>query len=509
MSNGLTLLSDEQMQQFITKGYLKLNAEFPTSFHERILKQINEVYDREGNVGNNLLPRIPEIGNIFEHSTVRGALTSLLGSGYIMSSHRHGHLTKGGAGSVFWHKDNYWFNEKIRNHRPWSALIFYYTQDVTPDMGPSSIMPGTQNYYNLRGDDSEPWLPVCGKAGTLALIDYNLWHTATENVSNIDRYMFKFQFFRMEAPAAPEWDNRNPVWTPPAELDGIDEHRLQWQSAWNWLSGSSVHAEAYVAAASEAAPAEKQESLKACLEQLNNEDRQVRLRAIDDIGLLGSDGAGAIPDLARLLHETDEGISLNAAYALGSVGPDAIAPLIEGLRSTFHPTACNAAHGLIECGAAAVPALIALLEEGEEAGEARAYAALALGEIGHDASAAIPSLISLLQDSSPFVRQHAVEAFGVMRLADSVVIDEVCKVLLEDPKDFIRFTAGLSLARMGPLAAQAVPALESALTDSYRYVPSVAVDALDRIHTPEALTLLIAFLKRARWCPVTNRSSAF
>lgn len=509
MSNGLTLLSDEQVQHFITKGYLKLNAEFPASFHERILKQIDEVYDREGNVGNNLLPRIPEIGNIFEHSTVRGALTSLLGSEYIMSSHRHGHLTKGGSGSVFWHKDNYWFNEKIRNHRPWSALIFYYTQDVTPDMGPSSIMPGTQNYYNLRGDDSEPWLPVCGKAGTLALIDYNLWHTATENISNIDRYMFKFQFFRMEAPAAPEWDNRNPVWTPPSDLEGIDEHRLQWQAAWSWLSGRPTHEEAYAAAASEVAGTENQDRLKTYLDNLNAEDRQVRLRAVDDIGLLGPAAAGAIPDLARLLHETDEGISINAAYALAALGTDAIAPLIEGLRSTFHPTACNAAHGLIECGAAAVPALIALLEEGEGAGEARAYAALALGEIGGDAAAAIPQLIVLLEDSSPFVRQHAVEAFGVMRTGDSHVIEAVSSVLLQDPKDFIRFTAGLSLARMGPLAEQAVPALKAALTDQYRYVPSIAVDALDRIHTPEALTLLISFLRRARWCPFTNRSSAF
>ncbi|UVI28330.1 HEAT repeat domain-containing protein [Paenibacillus spongiae] len=509
MSNRLTLLSDEQIQQFITNGYLILNAELPASFHESILKQIEEVYDREGNVGNNLLPRIPQIGEIFEHPTVRGALTSLLGSGYIMSSHRHGHLTKQGTGSVFWHKDNYWFNEKIRNHRPWSALIFYYTQDVTPDMGPSSIMPGTQNYYNLRGDESESWLRVCGKAGTLALIDYNLWHTATENVSNIDRYMFKFQFFRMEAPAAPEWDNRNPVWIPPSDLKGIDEHRLQWQSYWNWLSGSPSNTEPYAAAASEGIISEEQDSLKVYRDNLNAEDRHIRLRAIDDIGLLGAAAAEAIPDLARLLYDTDEGISLNAAYALGAIGTEAIASLVEGLRSSFHPTACNAAHGLIECGPEAVPALIALLEEGEGAGDARAYAALALGEIGQEASVAIPMLIELLQDSSPFVRQHAVEAFGIMRTGDSEAIEAVCKVLLQDPQDFIRFQAGLSIARMGPLAEQAIPALKSALTDRYRYVPSITVDALDRIHTPEAITLLLSFLKKSRWCPATNRSSTF
>ncbi|MBP1996280.1 phytanoyl-CoA dioxygenase family protein [Paenibacillus eucommiae] len=146
----------------------------------------------------------------------------------MMSAHRHGHLTKAGTGNVEWHKDNYWFNEKIRNHHPWSVIIFYYTQDVTEDMGPSAIIPGTHNYYDLPGNESELMLKVTGKAGTMALIAYDLWHTATANLSAIDRYMLRFQFFRLEVPKTPTWKNKSNHFVSTPAIHQVNEHRLIW-----------------------------------------------------------------------------------------------------------------------------------------------------------------------------------------------------------------------------------------------------------------------------------------
>lgn len=112
MTDPLYLLSDRQMQQFIVLGYLTVRADYPALFHDEIYWQVNAV-QQEGNVGNNLLPRIPQIGRVFEHPAVAGALTSLLGPGYILNPHRHAHLNPPGRGGQGWHKDCYVFDHNF------------------------------------------------------------------------------------------------------------------------------------------------------------------------------------------------------------------------------------------------------------------------------------------------------------------------------------------------------------------------------------------------------------
>ncbi|HTV53780.1 MAG TPA: phytanoyl-CoA dioxygenase, partial [Terriglobia bacterium] len=69
--------------------------------------------------------------------------------------------------------------------------------------------------------------------------------------------------------------------------------------------------------------------------------------------------------------------------------------------------------------------------------------------------------------------------------------------------------ASLALARLGPGAAGAIPALRAALMDGNRYVVGYAIEALDRIGTAEALATLVPFLKLARYCPLTSNKSLF
>ena len=107
------LLSDEEVQRFIVDGYTTVQAGFPTPVHDEICQKVDEVFEKEGNVGNNLLPRVPEIQLVFDHPAVRGALTSLLGPEYIMNPHRHGHLNPPGGKGGGWHKDCYVFDHNI------------------------------------------------------------------------------------------------------------------------------------------------------------------------------------------------------------------------------------------------------------------------------------------------------------------------------------------------------------------------------------------------------------
>ncbi|WP_246132190.1 HEAT repeat domain-containing protein [Paenibacillus hemerocallicola] len=469
------LLTDEQMAQFISHGYVQLQTDFSQQFHQAVLQKMNEVYASEGNLGNNLVPRIPEIQQFFEHPTVRGALTSILGPDYIMHAHRHGHFNRAGSKGIAWHKDNYWGNEKIRNHHPWSAMIFYYPQDVTEDMGPSSIMPGTHNHYKLSDDGSEYKLPITGKAGTMALIAYDIWHTAMPNTSAIDRYMLKFLFFRLEAPKHPSWNNRRKVWEPSSNKLPIMDHSLMWEHVWSWLSGSSA------------------------LKRSTNEAARAH----------GESDGRSIQQLADCLsYESDEASSLDAAYALASLGQDAISALIGGLRHPSPTVVRTSAYGLAAAGAEALPALVEALDVPSENRDAPGYIAYALGEIGESASHAVPRLIELLQDDSAFVRMHAIEALGMIRQPAELLVPALGEAL-QDEDDYARFTAGLSLARLGAEAGDAVPALKRALDDPNRYVSAIASTALQRIRSDEALDVLLPFLQTARWCPKTTVKSMY
>lgn len=496
MFDSKYLLSDDQMAQFIAHGYVQLQTDFPEKFYKTVLHKMSEVYSKEGNPGNNLVPRIPEIQQIFDHPTIKGALTSVLGPDYVMHAHRHGHYNRPGTSDGGWHKDNYWGNEKTRNHLPWSAMIFYYPQDVTPDMGPTGIVPGSQNRYKFNKNE-ELNLPVVGKAGTFALISYDIWHRASANSSLNDRYMLKFLFFRLKAPTQPEWNNQRSGWQPPNDMHPIKENRQLWEHVWNWMSGSPTW-------------------------QGRTDRQDVSASATDDRG---------IDELANALVGDDENEALNAAYALAAKGTEGIQALVEGLKHSdpgvVDPYSFSvprlSAHGLAAAGAPAVPALIGALDEKYENPDVRGQIAFALGEIGEQASSAVPKLIEIMQEDSAFIRQHVVEALGMIKQPSALIVPALCKAL-QDKTQYVRFSAGLALARIGPEAGAAVPALERALhaeeetafmlpaskaDQGARYVSAIAATALQRIRTDEALDVLLPYLQTARWCPVTTKVSTF
>ena len=128
MTDKAYLLNDKQMRDFIVNGYVIVKTDLPRSFHDEIYKTTNTVFEREGNPGNNLLPRIPEIQHVLDDPTVRGALTSLLGADYYMQPHRHPHINLPKSEGQRLHQDG----GKRWSHRTRRLLVFYYPQD-TPE----------------------------------------------------------------------------------------------------------------------------------------------------------------------------------------------------------------------------------------------------------------------------------------------------------------------------------------------------------------------------------------
>jgi len=209
MSNKQYLLTDEEVAHFITYGYRIVEPDFPDGFNESICNEL-DVELAHTNPMNAILDRVPKLNQVYDHPKVRGVLVSLLGKDFRMAEHRHCHKNEPGTRSQYWHQDS--SNE--RHHRIECVLGFYYPQDVTTDMGPTAIVPGT-HFRNAPSDRMAAYgnfreqVVTTVKAGTVVFAHYDVWHAATANTSNKIRYMLKFLFNRGSEPRIPSW-NHNP-----------------------------------------------------------------------------------------------------------------------------------------------------------------------------------------------------------------------------------------------------------------------------------------------------------
>lgn len=484
------LLSDKQMCDYITQGFLVLKTELPRSLHEQIYQRTSEVMEKEGNPGNNILPRVPELQRVFADPTLRGALTSVLGPDHVMHSHRHCHVNHGPGEGGGVHKDSYWGYRRVRNHRTRWAMLLYYPQDVPEAIGPTGVVPGSQTYESKESwEPLEQVLPCVGDAGTAVLVHFDIWHRACPNLTEKTRFMMKFQFTRMSEPGSPSWNNKSAAWP------GGDRHRRMWTKLWNWHRGEPF------AAIDGPGPSSAE-----ALAQLRGEDLQGRMAAADGLGVEGA-GDSALEALRLALRDEAEPVRLNAAYALAAIGAPAVDSLVDCLADDMEPARLAAAYGLSALGPAAEPALVAACEDAVE--ERRGYAAFALGEVGaHVGADAAAAVAGLATDPSEFVRRNTADALATMTAHAELAVPALT-TLMGDESGQVRFDAAYGLAHHGEAAAPATQALVGALEDDNRYVRNHSVEALKRIGTPEATAALFDFLAVSRWCPITSKESTF
>jgi HEAT repeat protein len=119
----------------------------------------------------------------------------------------------------------------------------------------------------------------------------------------------------------------------------------------------------------------------AVVEALRGPDPMARRRAVLALAELGPRSPAAVQALAGALEDPDGRVRFMAAAALGRIGP-AAEPAIPALLGVLDDeTAGNqAAESLIRMGKTAVPALLEVMQSGQEA--IRRHAATALTRIG-------------------------------------------------------------------------------------------------------------------------------
>ncbi len=515
-------LSDEEVRRFICDGALVLESGVADEVNAAIFEKIAWNNTREFNMGNNVLPRIPELQQVLDAPRIHGALETVLGEDYVLHPHRFMHASepleadqramelagdehgpamgKGSSASSHWHQDSQSPLSRGRYHVPRLAMLIYFPQDTPPERGPTRVIPGTHLQARLSEEDYPYSLVPEVKAGTCLLVAFDIGHAGLSNRTDLSRYMFKFVFMRRRHPTGPTWAGEVGPWQDPRERLGRHAVPGAWSYVWDWMRGAKPgrsygeggSIESRLAAlngADEAArlnaiysfsggEAAEVRALAASLEACAGRDREFPLR-------FKKDAQGRfVPDGDMTERRWDEGAYAvqDEAYALGAIGAPALLA-IAGLLE--HPDAwvkINAAFAAGEVGpeaASLVPKLAELLEH-ERHQVARA-ALDAMTAIGTNIAAALPALTRLLTESNP--RWQRAQRRGW------------------SGEDQARFNALCVLLSSDVPYAELEPLLVRCLDDRNGYVPALALEMLTETKDsqPTGLAAALTYLKTHRW----------
>ncbi|MDA1193194.1 MAG: HEAT repeat domain-containing protein, partial [Candidatus Poribacteria bacterium] len=411
------------------------------------------ILEKHGNPTNNLLPRLPELQDVWGHPQVRSALGSILGHDYYLHLHRHCHNNMPGSKGQGMHKDSlhnsrFAVDENRRHHHTRWLMAFYYPQDTPVELGPTAVMPQSQYLMGREPFTDDDELALTGEAGTITIVHYDLLHRGMANVSDKTRHMVKFLFTRMSEPTTPSWNHTGAEWESSDDpQDAIRRHM------WDWHRGR--------------------------------------------VGETPIEPTASLEELVGRLSDESELVAVNAAYELSSMGKAAVPHLVNALGDERETTRRYAMHSFNRIGEVAVGGLTDALDS-EDAG-VRARAADVLGDMGLRAASSRDALTRRANDEDETARNHATEALGTTSQDTDAATETLGNTLASDGNGLVRRNAALSLARLGKKAEGAIPSLTKALRDENHYVRGFSVHALRRIDTPEATDAVLNHLEAMRW----------
>lgn len=144
------LLSDAEVQAFVQHGFVSIaipEDELPCGHHQAIYDTADGQRDAEGSAAQGDVWRDvgPLMQQVVRSPTYHGALSSLLGSDFVINS-TAGHMHTTDMRDQQFHKDG--TPLAVRDHLPCNCICMYYPIDTVLDMGPTAIVPGS-TYWSV------------------------------------------------------------------------------------------------------------------------------------------------------------------------------------------------------------------------------------------------------------------------------------------------------------------------------------------------------------------------
>ena len=533
MEAGPILLGDEQVRRYVADGFLAFDTGLDEGFHDAVVAELR-IGMNEGSplLGDNLLPRIPMLGDMLDSPAVKGAMTSLLGEHYAWAPHRFPHNSEPlaaagrdddfdpflnnarmGPGSISgsgWHQDGHSKAGRSRWHTFRAANLFYFPQDTPLAKGPTRLLAGSHLYANITLATPDQVVLRDIPKGTAIIADFDVGHAGTPNRTDTSRYMLKFVVLRMQSPTRATWDHRDPAWRTPDGLYTPLDLPQAWTSLWNWLRGAPRSAFT--------APPPATDTPRLLLD-LRSRDPQQRLAALYDLAALGE---AAVPAAVEALLAT-AGLGRHIAPSPDDMGYYGKAK--DHLERKFSPRQFvpeDAAVILGVIGESAVEPLAELLDHDDP--WLRINAAYALGEAGPDAAGLYADRIGqLLDDPVAAVARTAADALCTLPCFGTPTVARLHRLLSRDidggeepamgepslggrwtKQNHLRYLASLALlARVtGPNPPDGLEqAFAAGLDDETGYTQAIACQGLERLGTRTGLKAAVRHLQTRRWDP--------
>lgn len=513
------LLNDEQVQSFIVDGLLI----FPSGIDEAIDKDIHTLLQysskHEGQLGNNVASRIPQMHDVLRAPAVAGALTSLLGHNYLVHPHRAVHKStpieiplddftlttdehrvgEGSTATSSWHQDAQSPLARARHHMPKYLIGFYFPHDVTAAMGPTRFKKASYMYPKVS-DMRNVIQPDMVDAGTFMLCHFDTIHAGFPNQASTDRFLVKFVFARTEYPISPSWNHHDPVWRTPLAATHHDDLTPAWTSVWRWLLGTP-HAEGNQrdATATKSEPDAPPESR----------------RIIELYGPAGPDEPRQL--IAALLNKIDEPMHERVAFVSHNPKLDA-SDTIRDLAYRWNEQAVameDETYRLATLGDAAIEPLLELLDSANL--WLKLNAIFALGEIECTPPRVVEALLVQLDNPHHQVVRQTLDALACKapQLTDDCfnAIAELAATTHDEwlnpltlrgwnAQDQIRMNAALVLLNAVSAeksSAQIETIAVKLLSDANGYAASIAAETLVRMNSATALQAALQYYSDRRW----------
>lgn len=198
------------------------------------------------------------------------------------------------------------------------------------------------------------------------------------------------------------------------------------------------------------------EAVPALTTALGDEDWRVRQAACQALGIIGADATEAVPALLQVIQNDKDEVRHRAIWALGAIGDiAALDPLAEILTREGGTVGCWIAEALGSYGRRARTVAAALRDELHRDHRGLALsAAAALCQIEEYADAAVWTLITYLQQGAPDDRIEAAIALGEFGPTARAALPAL-KAAERDEDEDLRAQASIAMAKIRPEFARA------------------------------------------------------